>query len=162
MVNYKRNTAAKHSAGRSPIKKFPFATMLPYAVQYVQFLQQKQKTGIYTRKAPRHPGLPLTVPYSRQKYKQWKKQANQFAQYYLTAYHPEVEVYAAGDMTVNPDHEKLIELVFPTPLTGKHCKISLTLSMQQFSNRQVLPYVDEAQNGQHVDIHQSQADADQL
>ena len=72
LVNYKRKTAAKHSAGRSPIKKFPFATTLPYAVQYVQFLQQKQKTVIYTRKAPRHPGLPLTVPYSRQKYKQWK------------------------------------------------------------------------------------------
>ena len=107
LVNYKSNTAAKHSAGRSPIKKFPFATMLPYAVQYVQFLQQKQKTVIYTRKAPRYPGLPLTVPYSRQKYKQWKKQADQFAQYYLTAYHPEVEGYAAGDMTANPDHEEM-------------------------------------------------------
>ena len=39
LVNYKRKTAAKHSADRSPIKKFPFATSLPYAVQYVQFLQ---------------------------------------------------------------------------------------------------------------------------
>ena len=107
LVNYKRKTAAKHSPGRSPIKKFPFATTLPYAVQYVQFLQQKQKTVIYTREAPRHPGLPLTVPYSRQKYKQWKKQTNQFARYYLTAYCPEVEGYAAGDMTANPDHEEM-------------------------------------------------------
>ena len=78
LVNNKRKTAAKHSTGRSPIKKYPFATMLSYAVQYVQLLQQNQKTVIYTRKAPRHPGLPLTVPYSRQKYKQWKSQANQF------------------------------------------------------------------------------------
>ena len=107
LVNYKMKTAAKHSAGRSPIKKFPFATTLPYAVQYVQFLQQKQKTVIYTRKAPRHPGLPLTVPYSRQKYKHWKKQTNQFARYYLTAYHPEVDGYAAGDMATNPDHEEM-------------------------------------------------------
>ena len=43
LVNYKRKTAAKHSAGRSPIKKFPFATMLPYTVQYVQFLSTKAK-----------------------------------------------------------------------------------------------------------------------
>ena len=56
--------------------------------------------------------------------------------------------------------EVWIKLLSPTPLTGKHCKISLSIVNAAIQQSTVPPYVDEAQNGQHVDIHQSQADAD--
>lgn len=71
--------------------EFPFGEGCPLKPFYIQYIFRKQKTIVHADSLPPHPGPEPDI--STSKHESWKKKANKFAEYYLTAYRPEVDVY---------------------------------------------------------------------
>jgi hypothetical protein len=75
-------------------KHFSFSDRFFCAANHDQALRSKQRTVLVIRKPPPHPGdRPLLQP--SKGYDRWRKQADDYARFYLTLYRPEVDCYSA-------------------------------------------------------------------
>lgn len=91
-IGIRRDKECTQSASCNQSAEFSFGDGCPLKPFYVQYVLRKQKTIIHADSLPSHPG-PEPSLLSTEKHKLWEAKANMFAEYYLTAYRPEKEVY---------------------------------------------------------------------
>jgi len=96
-VGFKRKALHKTSSGRQCASDFDFGSGHVLGAHKVQYLQAKQRTVICCGRQPPHPGEEPSN-HDSAAHKQWKKRADEFAEYVLVVFRPELDMYERGQV----------------------------------------------------------------
>ena len=113
----------QYKKGRKKSVMYRFGTGIEIAANHHQTMRSKLCTPKFFKNTPPHPGQkPQENESNLNAIKQWDKKAKRFAQFYLTAFRPEPELYNANQQTYTYSYEWEDLITFVDELQEKRGK----------------------------------------